>query len=58
MNNKKEKPSQEIKFRDLNELDLNDFYKALNEAISSNNMHTVYELSKVFTRHSFKKLNN
>ncbi|MFX1568175.1 MAG: hypothetical protein ACFFCV_07395 [Promethearchaeota archaeon] len=56
--NKKEKPPQEIIFRDLNELDLNDFYKALNEAISSNNMQTVYELSKVFTRHLFKKLNN
>ena len=55
---KKEKPSQEIKFRDLNDINLNDFYKTLNDAIRSNNMQTVYELSKVFTRHSLKKGKN
>ena len=56
--NKKEKPPQEIKFRDLNELNLNEFYSALNNAISTNNIQTVYELSKTFTRYLFKKLNN
>lgn len=56
--NNKEKPSQEIKFRDLDELNLNEFYRVLNKAISSNNIQSVYELSKSFTRYLFKKLNN
>jgi len=53
-----EKPSQEIEFRDHNELNLNEFYRALNNAITTNNIQSVYELSKTFTRYQFKKLNN
>jgi len=58
--NKKEKPSQEIVLKDFPEinLNLNEFYKALSEAIKTNNIRTVYDLSKIFTRHSFKKINN
>jgi len=56
--NKKEKPSQEIWFKDHNELNLNEFYRALNEAISTNNTQSIYELSKIFTRFLFKELDN
>lgn len=58
--NKKEKPSQEIVLKEFPEvnLNLNEFYKALSEAIRTNNIKTVYELSKIFTRYSFKKINN
>ncbi len=56
--NKKEKPSQEIGFKNYNELNFKEFYRALNEAISDNNMQSIYELSKIFTRYLFKKLNN
>jgi len=56
--NKKEKPSQEIGFKDNYELNLTEFYRALNDAISDNNMQSIYELSKIFTRYLFKKLNN
>ncbi len=56
--NKKEKPSQEIGFKDHNELNLNEFYRALNEAISTNNTQSIYELSKIFTRFLFKELDN
>lgn len=56
--NKKEKPSQEIGFKDFNELNLNEFFKALNKAISTNNLQSIYELSKIFTRYCFKNLDN
>ncbi len=56
--NKKEKPSQEIGFKDHYELNLTEFYRALNEAITTNNTQSIYELSKIFTRYLFKKLNN
>ena len=56
--NKKEKPSQEIDFKDYYELNLPEFFKALNRAITTNNMQSIYELSKIFTRYSFKKLDN
>ncbi|KKM21478.1 hypothetical protein LCGC14_1635000 [marine sediment metagenome] len=56
---KYDKPSQEIEIKDYNELDWNtDFYKALNTAISTNNIQSLYKLSKIFTRHCFKKLEN
>jgi len=57
--NKDDKPSQEIEIKDNIELNWNtEFYKALNTAISSNNMQSLYKLSKIFTRHSFKTLEN
>ena len=57
--NKDDKPSQEIEIKGNIELNWNtEFYKALNTAISSNNMQSLYKLSKIFTRHSFKTLEN
>ena len=54
-----DKPSQEIEIKDTIELDWNSkFYKALNTAISTNNIQSLYKLSKIFTRHSFKTLEN
>ena len=54
--NEKEKPSQEIGFKDHNELNLTELYKKLNNAISTNNLQSIYGLSKIFTRYYFKKL--
>lgn len=54
--NKKEKPCQEIEFKDNLEMNLTEFYKALNKAISTKNTQSVYGLSKIFTRYCFKKL--
>ncbi len=54
-----DKPPQEIEIKDFNELDWNtEFYKTLNTAISSNNIQALYKLSKIFTRHCFKTLEN
>jgi len=39
-----------------NQLDLPEFYDALNNAIKTNNTQSIYELSKIFTRYYFKKL--
>ena len=60
---KKEKPSQEIesdfKFKDHPyELNTNEFFKALNKAITNNNTQSIYGLSKIFTRYCFKNLDN
>ncbi len=54
--NEKEKPSQEIGFKDHNELNLTELYKKLTNAISTNNLQSIYGLSKIFTRYYFKKL--
>ena len=56
---KDDKPSQEIEIKNSNELDWDyrenlEFYKALNTAISTKNIQSLYKLSKIFTRHSFK----
>ena len=57
--NKHDKPSQEIEIKDTIELNWNvEFYKALNTAISTNNIQSLYKLSKTFTRHSFRTLEN
>ncbi len=56
--NKKEKPSQEIEFKDNLEMNLTEFYKALNKAINTKNAQSVYGLSKIFTRYCFRKLDN
>lgn len=54
-----DKPSQEIEIKDYNELDWNtEFYKSLNTAISTNNIQSLYKLSKIFTKHCFKELEN
>lgn len=55
--NKDDKPSQEIEIKDFIELDWNtEFYKTLNTAIGTNNIQSLYKLSKIFTRQCFKKL--
>jgi len=54
----KEKPENTNKLEKHFELHLPEFYKELNKAISSNNRNSIYHLSKIFTRHYFKKLDN
>ncbi|UCD01968.1 MAG: hypothetical protein JSV23_02810 [Promethearchaeota archaeon] len=56
--NEKEKDFKEIGFRENFELNLPEFFKALNKAISTNNIQSLYGLSKIFTRYCFKKLDN
>ncbi len=56
--NEKEKLLKETSSKEFYELDLPKFYDTLNKAINSNNMQSVYELSKIFTRYCFKKLDN
>ncbi len=53
-----EKIFKRIYFRDNYELNMPEFYKELNKAIRSNNIQSIYQLSKIFTRHYFKNLNN
>lgn len=55
--NEKEKDLKEISSKETYQINLPAFYNALNNAIDSNNMQSVYELSKIFTRYYFKKLN-
>ena len=54
--NEKEKYLKEINPKENYELDLPEFYKTLSKAISTNNMQSIYELSKIFTRYCFKNL--
>lgn len=56
--NEKEKDLKEIRPKEDYELDLPEFYKTLTKAIITNNMQSVYELSKVFTRYCFKDLHS
>ncbi len=51
-----DKPPQEIKFKANNDLNLTEFYNAINNAISTNNLQSLYGLSKIFTRYCFEKL--
>jgi len=54
----KEKPEHTNKLEKQFELKNPEFYKELNEAISSNNRNSIYALSKILNRYYFKKLNN
>ncbi|MFX0003820.1 MAG: hypothetical protein ACFE9C_02500 [Candidatus Hodarchaeota archaeon] len=54
--NEKEKDLKEISSKEDYELDLPAFYNTLTRAINTNNMQSVYELSKIFTRYCFKNL--
>ena len=59
--NEKEKPDILDKLeKHLNtfELNLPEFYKELNKAINTNNRNSIYQLSKIFNRYQFRKLNN
>ena len=51
-----DKPPQEIKFKANNDLNLTEFYNAINNAISTNNLQSLYGISKIFTRYCFEKL--
>lgn len=53
-----EKPDIVMKLEKHSELNLPEFYKELTKAISTNNRESIYNLSKIFNRHQFKKLNN
>lgn len=53
-----EKDFKEIDVKGNFELNETEFFKALNKAISTNNINTIYGLSKIFTRYLFKKLDN
>jgi hypothetical protein len=56
--NEKEDAFREIKSDGIYELDLPKFYKALKRAIINNNIQSIYGLSKIFARYSFKKQEN
>jgi len=58
--NQKDKPSQEVWFKGYTEIEMNlsEFYKELNKAIEHNNLQSIYQLSKIFTRYHFRKLDN
>ena len=56
--NEKEKLDAVAKLEKYLELNPPEFYKELSKAISTNNRDSIYKLSKIFTRHQFKKLNN
>jgi len=53
-----EKNFKEIDFKGNFELNMTEFYKELNKAISTKNVQSIYGLSKIFTRYFFKKLDN
>ena len=56
--NEKEKISKQIPFTENVELNLQEFYKQLNYAITTNNIQSIYGLSKIFTRYCFKTLDS
>ena len=51
-----EKNFKEIDFKVNFEMNMPEFYKELNKAISTNNVQSIYGLSKIFTRYFVKKL--
>ncbi|GAG81661.1 unnamed protein product [marine sediment metagenome] len=56
--NEKEKPDIANKLEKHFDLNLPEFYKELNKAISENNRESIFHLSKIFTRYQFRKLDN
>jgi len=56
--NEKDKPTQEVWFKELYELNMTEFYKELSDAIEHKNLQSVYQLSKIFTKYHFRKLDN
>ncbi len=56
--NEKDKIIKRFELKETYELNLAEFYKALDNAISKNNAQSIYGLSKIFTRYYFRKLNN
>jgi hypothetical protein len=56
--NEKEKLDVISKLEEHLELNIPEFYKELNKAISSHNTESIYKLSKIITRYQFKRLNN
>ncbi len=53
-----EKDFEDIDFKVNFEMNMPEFYKELNKAISTNNVQSIYGLSKIFTRYFVKKLDN
>ncbi len=53
-----EKDFEDIDFKVNFEMKMPEFYKELNKAISTNNVQSIYGLSKIFTRYFVKKLDN
>ena len=56
--NEKEKPLQEVWFKSHSNLNFSEFYKELNNAIFQHNTQAIYQLSKIFARYHFKKIDN
>jgi len=56
--NEKENVLNEISSKDVYEIDLPKFYDTLTNAINTNNMQSVYELSKIITRYYFKNFDS
>ncbi len=51
-----EKDFKEINVKGNFKLNETEFFKELNKAISTNNVQSIYGLSKIFTRYFVKKL--
>ncbi|MFW9894306.1 MAG: hypothetical protein ACFFD7_00715 [Candidatus Thorarchaeota archaeon] len=51
----KEKLDVVSKVEEQSELNIPKFYEELNKAIRNNNLESIYKLSKIITRHQFKK---
>ncbi|MFX1314310.1 MAG: hypothetical protein ACFE9T_00470 [Promethearchaeota archaeon] len=56
--NEKEKLAKTSNLNESFDDDLSDTYEKLNNAINTNNLQSIYELSKVITRYYFKELDD
>lgn len=56
--NEKDKPTQEVWFKELYELNMTEFYNSVSDAIEHKNLQSIYQLSKIITRYHFRKLDN
>lgn len=54
--NENEKPSQEVYViqKELQNLNLAEFYKEVKDAIQQNNTNALYQLSKIITKYHFR----
>ncbi|MFX0187391.1 MAG: hypothetical protein ACFE8A_06615 [Candidatus Hodarchaeota archaeon] len=50
----KDEAQKEIKFSDYNNKSLTKYYNDLNKAVASNNVQSIWQLSKIITRYRLK----
>jgi len=56
--NEEDKIVKDFEKKENSKLNLTKFFKDLDEAISTHNVQSIYQLSKIFTRYYFKDVNN